>query len=185
MSEADRVFARMTKPSPRSTSKDNEVLHVASRQRGAAASQSRVVEVVHRRSDRLTSPAEPARRPGSSAYAASWPDGFNVRPAPSPPAAASPEAPEPAPLVGHFMPGWDPLLPPVQPVEAAADLRLSIDRRPRTAKPERPKETPRSTKRAFADPFAADDTGSNCIRCGYLVSPARERRGLLTCMQCR
>jgi hypothetical protein len=38
---------------------------------------------------------------------------------------------------------------------------------------------------AFADPFAAEDTGTNCIRCGYLVSPEREKRGLLTCHQCR
>jgi hypothetical protein len=83
------------------------------------------------------------------------------------------------------MPGWDPLLPPIQPVEAAADVPTRSSHKPRTIKPERPEGTPRSTKRAFADPFAADDTCTNCIRCGYLVSPARERRGLLTCAQCR
>ncbi len=48
---------------------------------------------------------------------------------------------------------------------------------------------PRAAKpvagRAFADPFAAEDTGANCIRCGYLVEPEREKRGLLTCHQCR
>ncbi|TDH58003.1 hypothetical protein E2C06_34885 [Dankookia rubra] len=41
-------------------------------------------------------------------------------------------------------------------------------------------ETPRS----YADPFAEDDDGANCIRCGYLVEPAREKRGLLTCAGC-
>lgn len=185
MSEADRVFARMTKPSLRSTPKDNEVLHVASRQRGAAG-QSRMVEVIHRRSGQSTSPAAPARWPKSSAYAASWPDGFNVRPAPSPPpAAASPEAPEPNPPVGHLLPGWEPLLPPIEPAEIAADVPTGSNRKPRAIKPERSKNTPRSTRRAFADPFVADDTGTNCIRCGYLVSSARERRGLLTCVQCR
>ena len=34
------------------------------------------------------------------------------------------------------------------------------------------------------DPFAADNIGTNCLRCGYLVQPARERRGLLTCATC-
>ena len=46
----------------------------------------------------------------------------------------------------------------------------------RVAKPERPEKRPASTRRVFADPFAADDSGTNCIRCGYLVSPAREKR---------
>jgi hypothetical protein len=62
------------------------------------------------------------------------------------------------------MPGWEPLLAPVEPVEPAAKPVVG---------------------RAFADPFAAEDTGTNCIRCGYLVSPEREKRGLLTCHQCR
>ena len=29
--------------------------------------------------------------------------------------------------------------------------------------------------------FSPDDGGANCIRCGYLVEPAREKRGLTTC----
>jgi hypothetical protein len=62
------------------------------------------------------------------------------------------------------MPGWEPLLAPVEPDAPAA-------------KP--------ADGRAFADPFTAEDTGTNCIRCGYLVSSAREKRGLLTCSQCR
>lgn len=186
MSEADRVFARMIKPCPRSTSKDSEILHVASRQRGAAVNQNRAVEVVYRPLDQSRSPTEPGRRPGSSAYAASWPNGFNVRPAASPPpAVASLKTLEPNLPVGHLMPGWEPQLLPTQPVEAAVDLSTGSGRKLRAAKPERPKNAPRSTKRAFADPFSADETGTNCIRCGYLVSPARERRGFLTCVQCR
>jgi hypothetical protein len=38
--------------------------------------------------------------------------------------------------------------------------------------------------RQFADPFAEDDSGANCIRCGYLVEQSRERRGLMTCSKC-
>jgi hypothetical protein len=38
--------------------------------------------------------------------------------------------------------------------------------------------------RRFADPFAADDDRANCIRCGYLVDKARDRRGLMTCSTC-
>jgi hypothetical protein len=83
------------------------------------------------------------------------------------------------------MPGWEPLLPPLQSAEPAAKIPAGIHSRPRSAKPEQSKDQRRSTGRAFADPFAAGDTGTNCIRCGYLVSPAREKRGLLTCLECR
>jgi hypothetical protein len=75
------------------------------------------------------------------------------------------------------MPGWEPLLAPIEPVEPTVKPATGQHRQPKAAKP--------PGKRAFADPFAAEDTGANCIRCGYLVSPAREKRGLLTCHQCR
>jgi hypothetical protein len=42
----------------------------------------------------------------------------------------------------------------------------------------------RDLTRRVADPFHADDDGANCLRCGYLVEPARERRGLNTCAAC-
>jgi hypothetical protein len=83
------------------------------------------------------------------------------------------------------MPGWEPLLPPLQPVELVAKNPVGTRSRPRVAKPKQPNNQPRSIKRAFADPFAAGDSGTNCIRCGYIVSPAREKRGLTTCLQCR
>ena len=179
MSEADRVFARMTTPGTLPSPEDKQTLHVTSRRRGAVAGQSRVVEVVHRRSGRMAAPMEPA-------HAANWPEGFQGRSAPTPPPAEAPAAtPVAAPPVGHLMPGWEPLLPPLQPVEPVAEVRASSPPRPRVPRPERPEKQPKSTERAFADPFAADDSGQNCIRCGYLVSPAREKRGLTTCMQCR
>jgi cell division septation protein DedD len=45
-----------------------------------------------------------------------------------------------------------------------------------------PKSKP--TRRRFADPLAEDDDGANCLRCGYLVEAARDRRGLRTCAAC-
>jgi hypothetical protein len=57
-----------------------------------------------------------------------------------------------------------------------------VARRGRPRIPKAP--APVSTAQRFADPFAADDDGANCLRCGYLVEPARERRGLLTCATC-
>jgi hypothetical protein len=176
MSEADRVFARMTTPGSLPSPEDKQFLHITSRRRGAVAGQSRVVEVVHRRSGHMASPAEPAP-------AATWSEGFQGRSAPTlPPADDSEPAPIPAPPVGHLMPGWAPLLPPLQP---AAKVPASNRTKRRAAKQEGSKTQPGMTKRTFADPFAADDTGTNCTRCGYLVSPAREKRGLTTCMQCR
>jgi hypothetical protein len=179
MSEADRVFSRMTTPGALPSSEDKQFLHITSRRRGVVAGQSRVVEVVHRRSGRIARPAEPA-------HAATRPEGFQGRSAST---LSSVEdlavSPVLAPPVGHLMPGWEPLLPPLQPIEPAGKIPVASHPRLRVAKPERPENQSISTKRTFADPFAADDSGTNCIRCGYLVSPAREKRGLMTCMRCR
>ena len=173
MSEADRVFARLTTPGSLPAPEDKQFLHVTSRRRGAVPGQSRVVEVVHRRSGRSAEPAQAALRPEDV-------QGHSTLPLAEERAAT----PVPAAQVGHLMPGWKPL-PPLQPVEEATKTQSSIRSQRQIAKPKRPKDQPMSTTRAFADPFAVDDTGTNCIRYGYLVSPAREKRGLLTCMQCR
>src|SRR4051812_26759687 len=96
-----------------------------------------------------------------------------------------PAAPTAPPPVVHVMPMWQPSpqqaappveAPPASPVEAAAPRA----RRPRLAKA-RP---PMAAERRFADPFADGEGGTNCMRCGYLVEPAREMRGLLTCSAC-
>jgi hypothetical protein len=92
--------------------------------------------------------------------------------------------PEPAQPVAHVMPMWQPspqqLVQPVtKPAELPVETAVAERRKPRTSKP----HTPKTTVRHFADPFA-DDEGANCIRCGYLVEPAREKRGLMTCSQC-
>ena len=176
MSEADRVFARMTTPGTLPSPEDKQFLHVTSRRRGAAAGQNRVVEVVHRRSGHKAPAVDPAP-------AASWPEGFQGRSTPPLPSVEDPAAsPVPALPVAHLMPGWKPLLAPLQP---PAKVPMDNCTQRRAAKLERSKTPPKLTRRAFADPFVVDDTGTNCIRCGYLVSPAREKRGLMTCMQCR
>lgn len=176
MSEADRVFARITTSGSLPSPDDKQFLHVTSRRRGAVAGQSRIVEVVYRRSGHKPLPAEPTP-------VATWLDGFQARSTPGLPAAhPSPESSVPAPPVAHVMPGWEPLLAPLQPAVPAAKIPTNSRPRPQVAKPEK---QPKSIKRAFADPFAADDVGTNCIRCGYLVSAAREKRGLMTCLQCR
>jgi hypothetical protein len=185
MSEADRVFARMTTPGTHPTSEDKQLLHIAPRRRGTSAGQGRVVEVVHRRSDRVAATAEPAKLPAPSAHAATWPEGFQARPTPAPPPVDPlTPAPPPDPQVGHVMPGWEPLLAPLHPNEPPAKAPTGPRHPPKVVKPARSADQPQSPRRVFADPFAADDTGANCIRCGYLVSPARERRGLMTCNQC-
>jgi hypothetical protein len=172
MSEADRVFARMTPPGSHPAPEDKELLHVTARLRGTATAQSRVVEVVHRHSDR---PPEAPRPERASAYAASWPEGFQARSAPvSPPLEATVASPDPAPPVGHVMPGWEPLLAPIEPPSPS----VPPQRQPKAS------ALPMPSKRAFADPFAAEDTGANCFRCGYLVEPAREKRGLMICASC-
>jgi hypothetical protein len=177
MSEANRVFARMTTPGTRPAAEDTKLLHIAPRRQGAAAGQGRVVEVVRRRSSRVAPPVEPADPPARSVHAATWPEGFQACPAPIPPPADAPaKSPDPALPVGHVKPGWEPLLAPVEPAEPAAKPLAGPRRQPRA--------TRALAKRCFADPFAAEDIGANCRRCGYLVEPEPERYGLMTCASC-
>jgi hypothetical protein len=179
MSEADRVFARMIKPGSHTAPEDTQLLQIKTRRRGAVAGQSRTVEVVHRKSDRAMPASAPARPPVSAAHAATWDERFPARHVAALALAADPPAtPAPSPPVVHVMPGWEPLLPPVTPTMAPLPPLHH-----KTAKAA-PSALPKANKRAFADPFDAEDTGANCIRCGYLVSPARERRALTTCARC-
>ena len=125
MSEADRVFSRMTTPGALPSPEDKQFLHVTSRRRGAVAGQSRVVEVVHRRSGHKAPATQPAT-------VASWPEGVQGRSAPTLPSTEDPAAtPTPAPPVGHLMPGWEPLLPPLQPTEPAGKIPAASRFRPR------------------------------------------------------
>ena len=104
---------------------------------------------------------------------------------PPQPPTIEPVAPEPALPIVHVMPVWEPpapqpALPVIMPPEPPIETVPAERRRQRTPKA----KTPKLAARRFADPFAAGDDGTNCLRCGYLVEPARERRGLLTCSSC-
>jgi len=165
MSEIDRVFARFQHG--RSPSADRREVRTVP---GRGTRGNRVVEVVHRRSGSPAASGAPARQAGASLRAATWDEGFPARQAPQPP------PPEPPPTVAaveptiHVMPAWE----PATPVAAEAPMP------PPAAPPAR-----RATaSRPVADPFDAADEGANCLRCGYLVEPARERRGLMTCAAC-
>jgi len=108
--------------------------------------------------------------------AETWSEGFRAKPAQPLPQQEIPEAvPEPVQPVVHVMPMWQPSAPQPEPPSVETERRLP--RSPRG-------KTPKSTAQRFADPFAEGEDGANFLRCGYLVEPARERRGLLTCASC-
>jgi hypothetical protein len=186
MSEADRVFPRQDGQGAQTPSSENRLILSAPRRSGFGARKSRVVEVVHVRRGR-SRPVEDGARPAPrNVRAETWPEGFRAKSAaPLPQPDIQPVVPEPAQPTVHVMAMWEPSpQQPIQPVavpaEPPVETAVAEGRKPRISKP----KTPKVTARRFADPFAADDDGANCIRCGYLVEPAREKRGLMTCSEC-
>ena len=184
MSEADRVFSGRRGQGAQAPFGEKRHIVTAPRRSGPGAGKSRVVEVVHVRRDGAR-PVEDHPPPAPwNQRAETWPEGFRAKPAqPLPPQDIPPAVPDPAPPVVHVMPMWEPQQPaqPVtEPDEPLVEPAMAEQHRPRTLKA----KTPKNTARHFADPFAEGDEGANCLRCGYLVEPARERRGLLTCSSC-
>ena len=186
MSEANRVFPRQDKPGAQTASVDRRFIVSAPRRSGSGGGKGRVVEVVHVRRNRPR-PIDNHSRPASwSVGAETWPEGVRAASAlPLPQQDIPPVAPEPAQPTVHVMPMWEPspqqpAQPVVAPAEPPVETAVIERRKPRTSKP----KTPKATARRFADPFAQNDTGANCIRCGYLVEQAREERGLMTCSTC-
>jgi hypothetical protein len=184
MSDADRIFSLLTGQAARTASNERRFIN-APRRKGSVSTGPRVVEVVQVR-QRGAKPNEahgPAKQPRT--HAQTWPDGFRAKPPlPLPSADQDPAEPEPVQPGVHVMPMWQPspqpsevaeANPPKAPVEAAAP-------RPRRRRDPAP-AVPQQGIRRFADPFS-DEGGANCMRCGYLVEPAREGRGLLTCAAC-
>ena len=185
MSEADRVFSRHKQERPATPSQERQLVLSAPRRNGSGIGKSRIVEVVHVSRDRASPQAEQSRPVPRYVRAETWPDGFHARSAaPLPAHDPQPAAPGPAPDVGHLMPGWQPLLPPAgpatEPGEASAEVPLVRRRQKRDAI----STAPKAATRHFADPFVDHDTGANCRRCGYLIEPAREARGLTRCARC-
>jgi hypothetical protein len=177
MADPDRVFPRQDSGA-RTPSSEKRLILSAPRKGGPAGGKGRVVEVVHLR----RGPAKPVQEPPQPApwnlRAASWPEGFRAKSATPPPRDEGVFASaEPAQPITHVMPMWEPSAPEAPPATEIATLE---PRQPRGPKP----STAKAAARHFADPFAEDDSGANCIRCGYLVEQAREKRGLLTCTKC-
>jgi hypothetical protein len=168
MSDADRFSPQRGRKDSRVTKVEQRLIRATDRKSG----QSRSVEVVElRRSG--AAPADDRVRAGARGVRGeAWPDGFKAKPKPAPtPFDAQPSpTPKPPPQVGHVVERTPRLLapPPVQPELATPRKARGRPRRERT----------------FADPFASDDGGANCYRCGYLVEAAREKRGKLTCAAC-
>jgi hypothetical protein len=186
MSEADRVLPRQREQGVEGSSSERRLILGSSRRKGSGCGSSRVVEVVHvRRGGAKTSEdgSPPARW---YVRAETWPEGFRAKsPLPLPPHDIQLASTEPAQPTVHVMAMWEPSSPqPVQPSAKPADPPV------KTAAVERPKphtSTPsRSTGagRHFSDPFTESDCGANCIRCGYTVEQARDKRGLRTCSRC-
>ena len=204
MDDKDHVFARFKDDKPASADR-RETLNIPRR---AGAPGSRSVEVVHVRSGGAV--RDRPQRQDQYVRAASWDGGFPTKQAPRASAPTWPAAPEVAQPVTHVMPAWDPAAAEAHAAaadEPAAALRRSRGR-PRkhpvgqpvaatavaehTEEPAtprrgrgRPRKQPGSApSRRVADPFNASDDGANCMRCGYAVEPAREKRGLMTCSEC-
>jgi|GEM_PF-3479740 len=183
MSEIDRVFARFRDDKSPAAERHEQRSIL---KRGAQGTQgSRTVEVVHVRSgstDRAAGQAKPTASFG--VRAASWEDGFPARDAPP----AFPDSPKPA-VAAPVAPTFHVMPPRSQSVPAAEATPAVTDPKP-VAPARRGRGRPRkqlavAPARRIADPFDPTDDGANCFRCGYLIEPARERRGLMTCADCK
>ena len=184
MSEADRVFPPREAQGEPSSTDEKRFIHTTPRRSGLGAGKSRVVEVVHLRRGRSALTDEPSRSAtwDLRARADTWSDGLRAKsPTPLPPHDMLPVASEPVQPTVHVMPMWEPSAQQsAKPAEQQVEAKVVRRGRPRLSKP----AAPAAATRDFADPFATDDGGANCIRCGYLVEPARENRGLMTCSKC-
>jgi hypothetical protein len=167
MAEIDTVFARFhddhAVPQPQ-----RKLLSIPRR---GPSSGSRTVEVVHVRSG--ASPKGQDQRPRDSGVrAATWSEGFPSKPASNrPPVELSAPIQPPQPAV-HVMPIWEPAHTDPEPTQPEAKRRG------------RPRKIASEPAPIAADPFDPNDDGTNCLRCGLLVQPAREKRGLMTCAKC-
>jgi len=180
MDDIDRVFARFKEDKPEPTSR-RETLNIPRRN---GASGSRTVEVVHLRSGRGTT--ERPQRLDPRVRAASWDGGFRAKRSVTPPVLSTPVTANAITPTTHVMPAWNPAAPeeassaPGSPPAAEAP---GVAEHRRRGRPRKEISTTPPAQR-IADPFDADDDGANCMRCGYVIEPARVLRGLMTCADC-
>jgi hypothetical protein len=147
--------------------------------RRAGASGSRVVEVVHLRSGGTTK--DRPRRVDASVRAASWEGGFPAKRPVVAPILSEPVTVKEAAPISHVMPAWESAVAEeATPASSAQSPEVEVRQgrgRPRN-------ETNPAPTRRVADPFDTADDGANCMRCGYVIETAREKRGLMTCTSC-
>jgi hypothetical protein len=175
MDDIDRVFARFKDDKPEPADR-RETLSIPRR---SGAGGSRVVEVVHVRSGGAIK--DRPRRVAAHVHAASWDGGFPAKRPVVAPILVEPTAVEAALPTAHVMPAWEPAVAKEQPRLPPVAAQQVEARRPRG----RPRKEPASAlTRHIADPFDSSDDGANCMRCGYAIEPAREKRGLMTCGEC-
>jgi hypothetical protein len=176
MNDKDHVFARF-KDDTAASAERHERLTMPGR---GAGSSSRSVEVVHVRTRAASAPPDRTRQMDRQVRAASWDDGFPATPA-IPPTSVDPDqvkAPKP---VTHLMPAWEPAEAKPEVVTSTRTQAAAAVPPPVVAAKRRKTNKP---ARRVADPFDAADDGANCLRCGYVVEPVREKRGLRTCTGC-
>jgi hypothetical protein len=186
MRDADHLFSHSSKRQSHAAPTETRLIVRAPRRGGLGTGQSRVVEVVHLRSSHARPRQADAGPDLRHAHAETWPEGFRAKPVPPPlPQDITPAAPTSQPPVGHVLTRWTPTPPLVaqpaaEPVAPAPKPVVVRSRQPRAAL----RSPAPATQRRFADPFARHDGGTNCLRCGYLVEPARAKRDLWICAGC-
>lgn len=180
MDDIDRVFARFKDDKPEPTNR-RETLSIP-RRNGAGG--SRTVEVVHLRSG--TGSRDRPQRLDPQVRAASWDDGFSAQRPVATPAPPAPTAAVATMPTTHVMPAWEPAVTKEASSAPASEKVLGAPDATARRGPGRPRKEVRPTPRArhVADPFDAADDGANCMRCGYAIEQAREKRGLMTCAGC-
>jgi hypothetical protein len=195
MADIDHVFARFHDDHAAAQPK-RELLSIP---RKGMSSGSRTVEVVHVRSG-ARSKIEDHHPREVGVRAATWAEGFPTKPAPNRSPVELSAHIEPQQPAVHVMPMWESSRADPEPTQAEPKRRgrprkivnetALITGDPSAPQPAakrrgRPRKIASETAPITADPFDPNDDGTNCLRCGCLVQPAREKRGLMTCASCR
>ena len=168
MSDIDEVFPPRGGKDGRAPRGEQRIISTTNRKSGL----SRSIQVVQLSRRGLASGDDRAAIGGSGPPGEPSHFEYEAKPKPSPTLFDMQPSPTPKPLpqVGHI-------------VERTPRLLVPLVAQPEPVAPRKARGRPRR-ERTFADPFAADESGANCFRCGYLVEAAREKRGKLTCAAC-
>lgn len=184
MTEADRVFSGIKGRTGQFPSSEQRFIQRRSRQGGVSRNQTQVVEVVHVRHGAKRAVDDQAYLAEAAVGTEAWSDDVDTVPMKQLPDLAPAPAAEPQQPVAHVMPMWEPRAAEVPLAASTDDMPTQAPVPAKRTRRTRTGSKLEAAARRHADPFAEDDSGANCLRCGYLVEPARERRGWLTCAQC-